>query len=130
MERRQADRRMAALKLGMKVRIQTVDPWVTERLELRQITQYQIWTDKHPRRVALWRIPDRVDPWASPPSFSSWDLVSGEFGEFLKSIPEDIIGVGSEDGYVWVGFDDARASIEPETVHQILDQMMTFLAKR
>ena len=37
MERRQGERRMAALKLGMKVRILSVDKWVKERLDVVQL---------------------------------------------------------------------------------------------
>jgi hypothetical protein len=46
MERRQGERRMVALKLGMKVRMLSVDDWVKERLDVVQLSQYLIWTDK------------------------------------------------------------------------------------
>ena len=42
MERRQGERRMAALKLGMKVRTLSVDDWVKERLDVVQLSQYLI----------------------------------------------------------------------------------------
>ena len=55
MERRQGERRMAALKLGMKVRILSVDKWVKERR--RAVVSVPDWTDKKPRQTSLWRVP-------------------------------------------------------------------------
>lgn len=130
MERRQGERRMAALKLGMKVRMLSVDDWVKERLDVVQLSQYLIWTDKKPRSASLWRVPDRDEPWASPPDAYSWDLLSGEFGELLDSLPNDIVGVGAENGCVWVALDDAKATVEPDAIKPLLDQVLTVLAKR
>lgn len=130
MERRQGERRMAALKLGMKVRMLSVDDWVKERLDILQLSQYLIWTDKKPRSASLWRVPNRDEPWASPPDAHSWDLLSGEFGELLKSLPSDIVGVGAENGCVWVALDDANASIEPQVIKPLLDQILAVLAQR
>ena len=129
MERRQGERRMAALKLGMKVRMLSVDDWVKERLDILQLSQYLIWTDKKPRSASLWRVPDRVEPWASQPDAHSWDLLSGEFGELLQSLPSDIVGVGAENGCVWVALDDANASIEPQVIKPLLDQILAVLAQ-
>ena len=56
--------------------------------------------------------PGRGEPWAAPPGSKSWDLLSGEFGGLLKALPDDIVGVGAENGCVWVALDDARAIIE------------------
>ncbi|MEK9670494.1 MAG: hypothetical protein VW421_05740 [Gammaproteobacteria bacterium] len=130
MERRQGERRMAALKLGMKVRMLSVDDWVKERLDIVQLSQYLIWTDKKPRSASLWRVPNRDEPWASPPDAHSWDLLSGEFGELLQSLPSDIVGVGAENGCVWVALDDANASIEPQVIKPLLDQILAVLAQR
>lgn len=130
MERRQGERRMAALKLGMKVRMLSVDDWVKERLDILQLSQYLIWTDKKPRSASLWRVPNRDEPWASPPDAHSWDLLSGEFGELLQSLPSDIVGVGAENGCVWVALDDTNASIEPQVIKPLLDQILAVLAKR
>jgi len=130
MERRQGERRMAALKLGMKVRMLSVDDWVKERLDVVQLSQYLIWTDKKPRSAALWRVPDRDEPWASPPKANSWDLLSGEFGDHLQSLPSDIVGVGAENGCVWVALDDARAAIEPDVIKPLLDQILVALVHR
>jgi hypothetical protein len=130
MERRQGERRMAALKLGMKVRMLSVDDWVKERLDILQLSQYLIWTDKKPRSASLWRVPNRDEPWASPPDAHSWDLLSGEFGELLQSLPSDIVGVGAENGCVWVALDDANASIEPQVIKPLLDQILAVLAQR
>ena len=129
MERRQGERRMAALKLGMKVRILSVDDWVKERLDVVQLSQYLIWTDKKPRQASLWRVPDRTEPWASPPEAKSWDLLSGEFDELLSSLPTDIVGVGADSGCVWVALDDAKAGIEPDMIKQILDQILVALLR-
>ena len=129
MERRQGERRMAALNLGMKVRILSVDDWVKERLDVVQLSQYLIWTDKKPRHASLWRVPDRTEPWASPPEAKSWDLLSGEFDELLRSLPTDIVGVGADSGCVWVALDDAKADIEPDTIKQILDQILVALLR-
>jgi hypothetical protein len=130
MERHQGERRMAALKLGMKVRMLSVDDWVKERLDVVQLSQYLIWTDKKPRSASLWRVPDRDEPWASPPEAHSWDLLSGEFGELLGSLPDDIVGVGAENGCVWVALDDAKAAIEPDAIKPLLDRILTVLATR
>jgi hypothetical protein len=130
MERRQGERRMAALKLGMKVRMLSVDDWVKERLDVVQLSQYLIWTDKKPRSASLWRVPDRDEPWASPPEAHSWDLLSGEFGELLGSLPADIVGVGAENGCVWVALDDAKGAIEPDAIKPLLDRILTVLATR
>ena len=130
MERRQGERRMAALKLGMKVRMLSVDDWVKERLDVVQLSQYLIWTDKKPRSASLWRVPDRDEPWTSPPEAHSWDLLSGEFGELLGSLPDDIVGVGAENGCVWVALDDAKAAIEPDAIKPLLDRILTVLATR
>ena len=67
MERRQGERRMKALQLGMKVRMLSLDDWAKERLDRIQLAQYLVWTDQQPRSAILWRIPDREEPWASPP---------------------------------------------------------------
>ena len=61
-ERRQGERRMEALKLGMKVKILIVDDWVKDRLNIDRLSQYLIWTDQKPRPTSLWRIPGRDDP--------------------------------------------------------------------
>lgn len=129
MERRQGERRMAALKLGMKVRIVSVDDWVKERLDVVQLSQYLIWTDKKPRYASLWRVPDRTEPWASPPEANSWDLLAGEFDELLRALPNDIVGVGADSGCVWVALDDAKADIEPDTIKPLLDQILAVLLR-
>ncbi len=128
-ERRQGERRTAALKLGMKVRILSVDDWVQERLDVVQLSQYLIWTDKKPRHASLWRVPDRTDPWASPPEANSWDLLSGEFDELLRALPNDIVGVGADSGFVWVALDDAKADIEPDMIKPLLDQILAALLR-
>ncbi|MGA1001775.1 MAG: hypothetical protein ACO3R4_03945, partial [Litorivicinaceae bacterium] len=79
MERRQGERRMKALQLGMKVRMLSLDDWAKERLDRIQLAQYLIWTDQQPRSATLWRIPDREEPGAAPPDARSWDLLSGDF---------------------------------------------------
>jgi len=128
-ERRQGARRMTALKLGMNVRVLSVDDWVKERLDTVRLAQYSIWTDKTLRGASLWRVPGRGEPWAAPPGSKSWDLVSGEFGGLLKALPDDIVGVGAENGCVWVALDDARAIIEPGTIKSVLDQILVFLVR-
>ena len=75
------------------------------------------------------RVPDRTEPWASPPEAKSWDLLSGEFDELLRSLPTDIVGVGADSGCVWVALDDAKAGIEPDTIKQILDQILVALLR-
>ena len=129
-ERRQGESRMEALKLGMKVKILIVDGWVTERLNIDLLSHYLIWTDQKPRPTSFWRIPGRDHPWASPPGSRSWDLLSGDFAVILKNLPPDIIGIGSENGYVWVALDDARANIEPRAIKHHLDEVATFLNQR
>ena len=129
-ERRQGERRIEALKLGMKVKILIVDDWVKDRLNIDRLSQYLIWTDQKPRPTSLWRIPGRDDPWASPPDSRSWDLLSGDFSVILKNLPPDIIGIGSENGYVWVALDDARANIEPRAIKRLLDEVVKFLTQR
>ena len=76
---------------------------------------------------ALWRVPGRGEPWAAPPGSKAWDLLSGEFEGLLKSLPDDIVGVGAENGCVWVALDDARAIIEPGTIKSVLDEILAFL---
>jgi len=56
--------------------------------------------------------------------------LSGEFGELLQSLPSDIVGVGAENGCVWVALDDTNASIEPQVIKPLLDQILAVLAKR
>ena len=129
MERRQGERRMAALKLGMTVRILSVDDWVKERLDIVQLSQYLIWTDKKPRHAALWRVPDRTEAWVSPPEANSWDLLAGEFDELLRALPNDIVGIGADSGCVWVALDDAKADIEPDTIKPLLDQILATLLR-
>ena len=129
-ERRQGERRMEALKLGMKVKILIVDGWVKDRLNTDRLSQYLIWTDQKPRPTSLWRISGRDDPWASPPGSGGWDLISGDFSVVLKNLPIDIKGIGWENGYVWVALDDARANIEPRGIKRVLDEVVTFLTQR
>ena len=128
-ERRQGERRMEALRLGMKVKILIVDDWVKERLNIDRSSQYLIWSDQKPRPTSLWRIPDRDDAWASPPGFKSWDLLSGDFSVILKNLPPDIIGIGSENGYVWVALDDARSNIEPRAIKRLLEEVLALLTQ-
>ena len=130
MERRQGERRMKALQLGMKVRMLSLDDWGKERLDRIQLAQYLVWTDKQPRSATLWRIPDREEPWASPPDARSWDLLSGDFSVFLDSLPKDIVGVGADQGSVWVALDDAKAVVEPEVIKPYLDQLLLLLTRR
>lgn len=127
MERRQGARRMTALKLGMQVRVLSVDDWVKERLDTVRLAQYLMWTDKTLLRASLWRVPGRGEPWAATPGSKGWDLLSGEFGGLLKSLPDDIVGVGAENGCVWVALDDARAIIEPGTIKSVLDEISALL---
>ena len=129
-ERRQGERRMEALKLGIKVKILIVDDWVTERLNIDRLSQYLIWTDQKPLPTSFWRIPGRDDPWASPPGSRSWDLLSGDFSVILKNLPPDIIGIGSENGYVWVALDDARSNIEATAIKRLLEEVLAFLTQR
>ncbi|HBX26048.1 MAG TPA: hypothetical protein DEF72_01315 [Gammaproteobacteria bacterium] len=129
-ERRQGERRMEALKLGMKVKILILDDWVKERLNIYRLSQYLIWTDQKPRAASLWRVPGRGDPWASPPDSENWDSPSDDFLVILNNLPVDIIGIGSENGYVWVALDDARANIEPRAIKRLLDEIMAFLIQR
>ena len=129
-ERRQGERRMEALKLGMKVKILIVDGWVTERLNIDRLSQYLIWTDQKPRPTSFWRIPGRDHPWASPPGSRSWDLLSGDFAVILKNLPPDIIGIGSENGYVWVALDDARSNIDATAIKRLLEEVLAFLTQR
>ncbi|HAN80742.1 MAG: hypothetical protein CMD54_06155 [Gammaproteobacteria bacterium] len=129
-ERRQGERRMEALKLGMKVKILIVDDWVKERLNIDRLSQYLIWTDQKPRSASLWRVPGPGEPWASPPDSKSWDLLSGDFLVILDNLPSDIIGIGSENGYVWVALNDARSNIEPRAIKRFLDEIMVFLTQR
>ena len=56
----------------------------------------------------------------------SWDLLSGEFGGLLKALPDDIVGVGAENGCVWVALDDARAIIEPARLNLCLIKFGVF----
>jgi hypothetical protein len=56
--------------------------------------------------------------------------LSGEFGELLGSLPDDIVGVGAENGCVWVALDDAKAAIEPDAIKPLLDRILTVLATR
>ena len=58
MERRQGERRMKALQLGMKVRMLSLDDWAKERLDRGQLAEYVDWTDKLPRSATLWRVQD------------------------------------------------------------------------
>ena len=129
-ERRQGERRIEALKLGMKVKILIVDDWVKDRLNIDRLSQYLIWTDQKLRPISLWRIPGGDDPWASPPGSRGWDLLSGDFSVVLKNLPIDIKGIGWENGYVWVALDDARANIEPRGIKRVLDEVLTFLMQR
>ncbi len=129
-ERRQGERRMEALKLGIKVKILIVDDWVTERLNIDRLSQYLIWTDQKPLPTSFWRIPGRDDPWASPPGSGSWDLLSGDFSVILKNLPPDIIGIGSENDYVWVALDDARSNIEATAIKRLLEEVLAFLTQR
>ena len=129
-ERRQGERRMEALKLGIKVKILIVDDWVTERLNIDRLSQYLIWTDQKLLLTSFWRIPGRDDPWASPPGSRSWDLLSGDFSVILKNLPPDIIGIGSENGYVWVALDDARSNIEATAIKRLLEEVLAFLTQR
>ena len=128
-ERRQGERRMEALRLGMKVKILILDDWVKERLNIDRSPQYLIWSDQKPRPTSLWRIPDRDDAWASPPGLKSWDLLSGDFSVILKNLPPDIIGIGSENGYVWVALDDARSNIEPRAIKRLLEEVLALLTQ-
>ena len=130
MERRQGERRMKALQLGMKVRMLSLDDWGKERLDRIQLAQYLVWTDQQPRSVTLWRIPDREEPWTSPPEARSWDLLSGDFSVFLDSLPQNIVGVGANQGSVWVALDDAKAVVEPEVIKPYLDQLLLLLTRR
>ena len=130
MERRQGERRMKALQLGMKVRMLSLDDWGKERLDRIQLAQYLVWTDQQPRSTTLWRIPDREEPWASPPEARSWDLLSGDFSVFLDSLPQNIVGVGANQGSVWVALDDAKAVVEPEVIKPYLDQLLLLLTRR
>jgi hypothetical protein len=130
MERRQGERRMRALQLGMKVRILSLDDWAKERLDRVQLAQYLVWTDRKPRSATLWRIPDRDEPWVSPPDARSWDLLSGDFSVFLDLLPQDIVGVGADQGSVWIALDDAKAAVEPEAIKPYLDQLLLLLTRR
>ena len=129
-ERRQGERRMEALKLGMKVKILILDDWVKERLNIDRLSQYLIWTDQKLRPTSLWRIPGRDDPWASPSGSMSWDSLSGKLSDILKNVPPDIVGIGSENGYVWVALDDARSNIELKAIKRLLDEISALLTKR
>ena len=129
-ERRQGERRMEALKLGMKVKILIVDDWVKDRLNIDRLSQYLIRTGQKPRSISLWRISGRDEPWASPPGSGGRELLSGDFSVVLKNLPIDIKGIGSENGYVWVALDDARANIEPRAIKRLLDEVVKFLTQR
>ena len=128
-ERRQGERRMEALRLGMKVKILIVDDWVKERLNIDRSSQYLIWSDQKPRPTSLWRIPGRDDAWVSQPGSRSRDLLSGDFSVILKNLPPDIIGIGSENGYVWVALDDARSNIEPRAIKRLLEEVLALLTQ-
>ena len=130
MEHPQGDRRMQAQQLGMKVLMLSLDDWAKERLDRIQLAQYLVWTDQQPRSATLWRISDREEPWASPPEARSWDLLSGDFSVFLDSLPRDIVGVGADQGSVWVALDDAKAVVEPEAIKPYLDQLLLLLTRR
>ena len=130
MERRQGERRMKALQLGMKVRMLSLDDWGKERLDRIQLAQYLVWTDKKRRPGILWRIREGEEPWASPPEARSWDLLSGDFSVFLDSLPQNIVGVGANQGSVWVALDDAKAVVEPEVIKPYLDQLLLLLTRR
>ena len=60
----------------------------------------------------------------------SWDLLSGKLSDILKNVPPDIVGIGSENGYVWVALDDARSNIEPKAIKRLLDEISALLTKR
>ena len=129
-ERRQGDRRMKALQLGMKVRMLSLDSWAKARLDQVQLAQYLIRTDQKPQLATLWRIQDRPKLWVSPPDTRSWDLKSEDLSVLLDSLPQDIVGVGADQGSVWVALDDAKAAVEPDAIKLYLDRLLLLLTRR
>ena len=128
-ERRQGEKRMKAIRLGMKVRILSLDGWVKERLGVDQLSQYIVWSDKKLWPVKLWRIPGLDECWTTPPEADSRDLVSSEFSNLLLTIPADIMGLACENGCVWVAIDDRKDGIEPDAIRMLLDQILTTLVR-
>ncbi|MDB9863559.1 hypothetical protein OAC78_09345 [Litorivicinus sp.] len=124
-ERRQGNRRMEALSLGMKVRLKSLSNWEEQRLELTRLPQYLLWTDQKPRSFTLWRIPERESPWIAPPDSSSWDLLDSPLMEVLDRLPDEVYGLGAEAGAVWLALDDARGGLEPSEIRDFLNQILS-----
>ena len=127
-DRQNGERHMRAVRLGMKVRIMKLDSWAGQRLGIDQLSQYCIWSERRQRRVKLWRIADRDEPWTAQPDSYNRDLVLSDFSEVLEIIPSGIVGLGCENGCIWVVLDDAKARIEPEEIRALLDKILEALA--
>lgn len=127
-DRQSGERHMRAVRLGMKVRIMKLDSWAEPRLGIHQLSQYCIWSERRPKTGKLWRIADRDESWTAQPESYNSELVPSEFFELLETIPLGILGVGSENGCIWVALDDAKAQIEPEEIRALLDQILGALA--
>ena len=127
MERRQGKRRAEALALGLKVRILTLESWASERLEIDRLPQYMLWCQSKLRPFTLWRVADREEPWASPPTAHSWDLVTGALATVLAELPPEILGVGAEGSIVWLAWDDAGQGPEPEAIRGLLRDIAAIL---
>ena len=52
-----------------------------------------------------------------------------KLSDILKNVPSDIVGIGSENGYVWVALDDARSNIEPRAIKRLLEEVLALLTQ-
>lgn len=123
-ERLQGKRRSEALTLGLRVRIMTVENWVAERMGFERIAQYMLRCEVKPRPFSLWRIADREDSWVSPPKSESVNMLPRPLLQLLDALPEHVVGVGAEGQVVWLAWDDAKPGLEPESIRQILQQVI------
>jgi len=122
-ERLQGRRRAEALTLGMKVRIFTLENWVSERLGQEQITQYLLACDDKPKPFAVWRVIDREEPWVSSPKSASWEVLRTTLHGVLDDFPPQILGVGAEGRMVWVAWNDGGPGPEIPEIRALLQRI-------
>ncbi len=109
-ERREAKARQEAMRLGLKVRMLSLDAWAKERMPMTQLAQYARYTDMGLPLFTLWRVADREIPWTAPPGNDGWRLFDKGLSGLLTDLPEQIVAVGADSGRVWVGFDDGATN--------------------
>lgn len=128
-ERNQYRFRTQAIQLGLKVRALQSTDWMKDRFNTAGLTHYILRTNLHKRKVHMWRVEGRDEPWASPPDSKSWDLLDTPFRAFLNTLPTCIVGIGAENCEVWLVFNDGATDLVPTDIKILLESVEDALKK-